>query len=242
MNIYKAQLLVGKLYSRKPEYKKKLDFAITGIEKMLEIAPKSYISLSFGKQSICLAHMVQQIDKKIPAYFLASDETWAMYNYAEVIEKVKKLMPELEINIKQTNHFFNADSWKEARDLGDKDLQNMCDRKEWDGWLWGLAKEESLARKYTCSKNNTDSHKSLFRYTDNKYRCTPIQDWGINDLAAYINEYNLPMLNIYEKYGLECRTTARITKKCRDLSGTSLMRGTSKDFRKLANTHEEITF
>lgn len=242
MNIYQSQLMAGKIYSNLPEGKRKLAYAQGGISKMLSFCPNSYISLSFGKQSICTAHMIYQQNQTVPAFFLASDETWHMYNYQEVINKFLKICP-LNLTIVQTNHFFEADSWKENRDKGDKDLQNMCNRKDWDGWFWGLAKEEGRARKLTCSKNNTDIHPTIFRYSDGKSRCTPIQDWNINDLAAYIQKYNLPMLNVYEKFGLEQRTTARITKKCRDFGSIEYLRITnSKGYRELSDSHKEITF
>jgi hypothetical protein len=51
MNIYESQLMTGSFYAKKDVRKRKLAFAIEGIEKMLDVCPKSYISLSFGKQN-----------------------------------------------------------------------------------------------------------------------------------------------------------------------------------------------
>lgn len=235
-----TELLTGKIYAKTRERKEKLDFAIAGVHALLNVCQRVYVSLSFGKQSSCLAHMVFKIKPQIPMYFLASDETWHMYNYQEVIDKFCKKWP-IDLHIVQTHHFFNTKTWKEGRDEGDQDIQKMCAREDFDGWFWGLAKEESFARKLTCSKNNTKIHPTIFRYTDNKLRGTPLQDWGIDDLAAYIYEYDIPLLNIYEKYGLKQRTTARITKKCRDFGANTLWRTTnSQGFRTLVDKHREI--
>jgi len=239
-NKLKGQLLEGMLWRKTAERKRRLAFAIEGIKEMFEVAPKSYVSLSFGKQSICIAHMVFEVAPETPMYFLASDETWHMFNYQEVIERFIEKWP-INLTIVQTHRFFDFDSWKEGRDAGDRDLQNMCRRDDWDGWFWGLSKDESRGRKITCSQNNTDIHPSIFRYADDKLRCTPIQNWDIRDLAAYLWEHDIPVLNIYEKYGLEMRTTARITKKARDLGAHTLLKDmNSLGTRILTNKHEEI--
>lgn len=237
---FNEQILLGKIYSETNHYEKKLQFAKDGIKKMLDAAPNSYISLSFGKQSNCLAHLIYQINPKIPCFFLASDETWYIYDYENVIEKFTKLC-NIDLTIVQTKNLWNSASWKESRDVGDKDLENMCDRDKWQGWFWGLSKDESKTRRRTCSIENTNIHPSIYRYKDNKLRCTPIMNWTIKDLAAYIYLHNIPLLNIYYKYGLEARTTARITKKMLNANGVGYLRATnSRGFRKIANKFDII--
>ena len=240
LNDYKKQIMAGRVYAKTQKRQKKLLFAQDGIYKLFDAVKRVYVSISFGKQSLCLAHMVYRIEPSTPMYFLASDETWEMYNYREVIDQFVDRWP-IKLNIVQTHNFWGASSWKESRDYGDKDLQKMCPRENWDGWFWGLAKDESRARKISCSKNNSGIHPSIFRYSDGKLRGTPIQDWNIDDLSAYIAEYDIPMLNIYRKFGLQQRTTARITKKARDFGSHTLIKATNLNgFRKLVNTHREI--
>jgi 3'-phosphoadenosine 5'-phosphosulfate sulfotransferase (PAPS reductase)/FAD synthetase len=240
MSPFDKQLMAGRIYARTSKRKEKLQFALEGITAMFSAASRVYVSLSFGKQSLCMAHMVFQAAPQIPMYFLASDETWHMYDYQRVIEEFTSRWP-IDLHIIQTHRFFDAESWKAGRDAGDKDLQQMCPRDEWDGWFWGLAKDESKGRKYTCSINNSGIHPTIFKYKDGKLRCTPVQNWTIDDLAAYIGEHNIPMLNIYLKYGLQQRTTARITKKARNFGSYTLLRSVnSKGRRILVDTHSEI--
>jgi len=221
MNIFEQQMKEGGIYKKLKKRKVRLEFAKEGIYEMLKISPKSYISLSFGKQSTCLAHMIYKINPDIPCYFLASAESWSMHNFKEVIEAFLKICP-IKLMIVQTDHFFRNDlkTWKENRDVGQFDLQKMCNRNDWSGWFWGLVKEESKERKITlCKQWEGQPHPTIFRYVDNKYRCCPLMNWDILDIAAYIEENNLPLLNIYKKLGLQMRTTARATK-------TAVLQGT----------------
>lgn len=238
MSKYQQQIKTGKLYAMLPAYKRALRFAQEGVAAMLALSPRSYLSVSFGKQSICLAHLIYQVAPDMPMFFLASGESWMIHNFAEVIDDLMRHTP-INLTIVQTNRLGLdiADDilgmserqpgikwvfrgweegdldWKAARDAGDKDLQEMCDRAEWDGWFWGLAKEESFGRRMTLSwKWKGQPHPSIFRYADGKYRCCPVMNWELQDIAAYVATHNLKLLSEYEEFGLEARTTARMTK------------------------------
>jgi 3'-phosphoadenosine 5'-phosphosulfate sulfotransferase (PAPS reductase)/FAD synthetase len=239
MSDFQRQLERGRLYAGLPLYQRRLASAQAGIDAMRSIAPNAYISLSFGKQSLVLAHMLQRFAPQTPAYFLASSETWLMHDYADVIDAYLQRFP-LPLTIVQTNNAgldisaavqdlqarqpaikwrFKLPgqptwTWKQSRDYGDDDLQQMVQRADFDGWYWGLAKEESRARSITLSKRwEGQPHPTIFRYTDGKYRCCPLMHWQSEDLAAYIAQHDLPMLDAYRRHGLEARTTARVTRK-----------------------------
>jgi len=217
---FKEQIMMGKLFVKSKKFTYHLLFAENGIKRMLEIAPKSYISLSFGKQSNCLAHLIYQIDKTVPMFFLASEETWDMHNYRDVVSDFRKLCPDAKLNIIQTENFYSGEhkTWKESRDAGQFDLQRMCNPDEWDGWFWGLSTDESNMRRKTLLERNPGKqyHESIYQYSSGKYRCCPIMKWDILMLAAYIWLNDIPLLDVYKKYGLTQRTTARLTKKSID--------------------------
>jgi len=242
MNDFRRQMAEGRLHLRLPAYRGRLDFAMAGIEAMLEAAPRVYVSISFGKQSLCLAHMVYMIAPATPMHFLASDETWHLYNYGEIIEQFCQRWP-INVTIHQTHRLAGASTWKAARDAGDMDLQHMCPRNDWDGWFWGLAKEESPQRKKTllAAYGQETPHPTIFRYADSKLRCCPLMHWQIIDLAAYIGRHNIPLLSIYQRFGLQQRTTARVTKKMLRNQGMALCRmSNSAGFRRLVNQFPEI--
>ena len=228
MNIFDQQIEQGKVYARLDVYKRKLEYALDGIDAMRKLAPLSYLSLSFGKQSIVLAHMLYQLDPNIPMYFLASGESFIIHNFEEVIEKFKSRW-NINLTIVYRDHVFDDESnnWQQSRDKGKGDLESMCNRDDWDGWYWGLAKDESKARRITLSKRwPMQPHPTIFKYIDGKYRCCPIMNWQLLDLAAYIATYDIPMLNQYHSMGLQSRTTARITRKAARWGGVMTIKQT----------------
>ncbi len=238
---YNEQMALGKVHAHSPLFRSRLRFAQEGIDAMRKLSPKSYVSLSFGKQSLCVAHLVYQVSPDTPMYFLASDETWMLYDYRDVIDLFCARWP-VKLTIVQTHRLAGAKSWADSRNAGDQDLQQMCNRADWDGWYWGLGKDESRARRLTTLQAYAQRtpHPSIFRYADGKHRCCPILHWGINDLAAYIATHQIPMLNIYRKFGLTQRTTARVTKKMMQNQGMALCRMTnSGGFREFVNLFPE---
>jgi len=239
---FAEQMAVGRVHARTSTFAARLEWARQGVQAMLRAAPKSYVSLSFGKQSQCVAHLVYQVAPETPMFFLASEETWGLYDYADVIEQFRARWP-IRLTVVQTHRLSGAATWKEARDVGDRDLQTMCVREEWDGWYWGLSLDESKARRMTLlnARGQETTHTSIFRYVNGQLRCCPIQRWRLDDLAAYISTHDLPMLNIYQRYGLSQRTTARITRKMVEYDGLALARATnSRGFRTFVDRFPEV--
>ncbi|MGH8018661.1 MAG: phosphoadenosine phosphosulfate reductase family protein [Opitutaceae bacterium] len=242
MNPFDQQMAIGRFHRCTPAFARALGFATAGVCALLEAAPRCYVSLSFGKQSICLAHLVWSIAPATPMHFLASEETWMLYDYERVIAEFTDRFP-IALTIHQTHRISGADTWKHARDAGDQDLQQMCPRAEWDGWFWGLATEESPMRRATllAGYGQDTPHPSIFRYRDGRLRGCPLMHWGVDDLAAYIARHDLPLLNIYRRFGLQQRTTARVTKKMLRNQGMAICRMTnSSGFRRLVNRFPEV--
>lgn len=267
VELLEYQLEAGRLRASLPVYKRRLQFALDGLDKMFERCPRVYVSLSFGKQSLVIAHMVFSIRPNTPMFFLASSESWEMHNFADVITEFLSQTP-VNLTIVQTNRLgadlsgpiidlatrcpgvlwrFTGwdrpgDSWETSRQAGKHDLQNMTQRDAWDGWIWGLAKEESRARRLTLSRKwDGQPHPSIFRYSDGKFRCCPLANWEVMDLAAYIAMHNLPLLSEYHRHGLEARTTARMTGRAAAFGGaTSLRQRDALGFNDLARMFPEL--
>lgn len=239
------QLREGRLWARLRQYKNLLRRSLDAIEQMEQIAPRSYVSISFGKQSLVVAHMLYQIKPDIPMLFLASGETWLMHNYADVIDQFTARWP-INLSITQTDHVFDGSDkdWQSSRDAGQNDLQKMGTDGDWDGWYWGLAKEESKQRRLTLSRRKgqpKELHRYIFKYKSGKYRCCPLSDWGVKDLAAYIATYDIPLLDIYHKEGLQARTTARLTRKAAEWGGLTALKHTDMTaFNKLCQRFPEL--
>jgi hypothetical protein len=58
---FAQQMDYGAIHAKLPIYQKCVDEAKAAIIAMHSIAPNSYLSLSFGKQSIILAHLLYQM-------------------------------------------------------------------------------------------------------------------------------------------------------------------------------------
>ncbi len=218
MNLLKNELQAGLIFSKTKSYKKKMENAKQDLQTFFSLCKNPYLALSWGKQSIILAHMIYQIKPDTLMLFLRSWESYLLHNFEETI----KAFP-FKINYREhfkDNVSWNTKTWQETRDMGSKDLQNMAEEcfPEWDGVVMGLSKNESFARRLTCSIKNT-KYRSVFKYKDGRYRCTPIQDWQNNDLAAYISENKITLLSTYKRTGLKGRTTARITRNNAEMNG-----------------------
>jgi 3'-phosphoadenosine 5'-phosphosulfate sulfotransferase (PAPS reductase)/FAD synthetase len=220
MNLLEKQLKAGLVYSKTNIFKKKLRITTLSLERFFTLVEKPYLALSFGKQSIVLAHIIHCIRPETPMLLLQSWETFIMHNMEEIIKKFLCRFPVKLHVLTRDNVSWNDWDWQRTRDHGEKDLQNLGNDviPDWDGVIMGLSKDESVARRITLSIGNTD-WATIFRYKNGKYRCTPIQFWNINDLAAYIAMNNLPLLDAYRQGGLETRTTARITRNNAEMNG-----------------------
>lgn len=220
MDILTKQLEYGKLYAQTHQFRNHYQITLKSLNRFFTIVKEPYLSLSFGKQSIILAHIIQSIRPQTRMLFLRSWESYYLHNYEDIICDFTKNFPINLSIVYKDNVSWNDWDWKKTRDYGQKDLQKMGDENypEWDGVIMGLSKDESVARRITCSKNNTPWH-TIFHYKDGRYRCTPIQFWDQNDLLAYIALYNIPLLNAYHWNGIQTRTTARITRNCAEMNG-----------------------
>lgn len=194
MGIYEQQLAQGKLLAMMPDHKRKVQKALADIRQMLTVCDTPYVSLSWGKQSICLMHLVYQVDQTVLGVFWRGPETHLIADFDDVIPEFCITYP-----INYHEEFCETDFKTQARQWG------IDNRK--DGVFMGLVREESKARRYTTAK--ADSH-NIYQYSNGFLRSTPLRLWSDIDIAAYVAIHNLPMLSTYRKYGFGVRTSARI--------------------------------
>ena len=164
MSTFERQMEQGRMYARLPAYGRALAYAEAGIAAMLALCPRTYVSLSFGKQSQVVAHMVYQVAPETPMRFLAGSETWIVHNFGDVIDRFLRQCP-VRLTIRQTNDAaidISVDiawlqerhpsiqweykppgdptwTWAEVRAAGQDDLPTLADRTLYDGWVWVLA-------------------------------------------------------------------------------------------------------
>lgn len=196
MGIITKQLKEGLLLSRLPQFKQKEILALDHIRIMEQASKKNYVACSWGKQSIIVAHMVSLINPDIDIVFFNGPDSELISNFKEVSNQFINDFSIINyIELQDSERHLKTSAW------------DFTFKNKYTGFYMGLAKIESKGRHYTLNKNK----RGIFQYKNNIYRCCPLADWSIMDCAAYIAKHNLPLLNIYKKYGLEYRTSAGVT-------------------------------
>lgn len=181
-------------WSKRPSHQKKVDKALADIQKALSI-DSAYVGISWGKDSIVLLHLAQQVCPGIPAISFTHPERELISNYAEV-EKVylDRFQPNL-IDL--------------AMD-GDHVPLKVNAAKLWEQYpmaLLGIRKEESQKRSITIGKYGV-IHQYESGNKKGSWRCFPLAYWTWRDVWAYIAANDLPSLNAYAD---QPKTTGRTT-------------------------------
>lgn len=216
MKTYYFELESGRIMSTMPQHKKKVAKARQDISEMISMCSSTYVSVSWGKDSTVLAHLVLSIDNNVPLVHWSSEQEKHISNFDVVRDDFLTRFGGKYIDVKDD-------------DLMSGKLRNAG--KEWslsngyDGVFIGLTKEESKARKYTLSmadKNN------IFTYTDGFRRSCPLADWTVEDITAYVAANELKMLNLYERYGMNTRTSSRIKQSGATRAGLEYLTSTQQ--------------
>lgn len=193
-----------------PQFKKKIEQAKTIIKEALAIAP-AYVAISWGKDSIVLLHLVQQIQPDILAISFGHPERNLITNYAEV--------EQLYCNCFSPN-------LTTIEIAGDHIPNKVRQVKLWETYpvaFIGLRKEESSRRRLSLCK-----YGAIHQYQSRGWRVCPLSDWKENDVWAYIVSNNLPYLQSYD-LGAK-RTTDHVSKSSkRDYQASRL-----EEFKKIA--------
>lgn len=185
------------------------------IYKMMSLCQKPYIALSFGKDSLVMLDLIYEDFPSVKCIFLKSEESYLMYNFEELIAHYKDKL-KLNLHIVETKRLTeNNGDWQKARKAGNKDFF-LDDFKGYDGVFMGLRIEESKQRRISILKKENNSiyprimqYKNGFR--ESMYRCCPIADWTAWEIGFYAQQKGLKLLDIYEQFGTQQRTTARLT-------------------------------
>lgn len=195
MGIYERQLAEGKLLAMMPEHKRKVQKSLADIEQMLAACTAPYVSLSWGKQSICLMHLVYQVDRTVPALFFREPETHIIADFDNVIAQFlsRYQIAYFDVILDEPSHQAAAAKWESANQK--------------TGVFMGFASHESKTRRYTTAKADWCN---IYQRNDGFYRSTPLRHWSDMDIAAYAALYNLPMLSIYHRFGFTARSSAGV--------------------------------
>jgi 3'-phosphoadenosine 5'-phosphosulfate sulfotransferase (PAPS reductase)/FAD synthetase len=187
------------VYAQLPKFKRKVNQALVVIREALKIGP-AYVAVSWGKDSVVMLHLCQQVQPDILAISFSHPERSMISNYEEVIDQYRQ---RFGLNL------------KDIALAGDHVPAKVEQAKLWDTWpvgFIGLRKEECDRRSMALIKYGLlHQYQSGSRSTS--WRCCPVGWFGWRDIWAYICANNLPYLSIYDQLSRDRgRTTDHLSK------------------------------
>lgn len=195
MSLFETQIAQGRILSRLPFWKQKEKAAAEDILAAAKLGA-GYLSLSWGKQSTCLAHMIHITAPEIRCVFWKNPISGVINDFDHVRDEFLSRWPVRYVEFPE----------------GDTDLKGNGPRYMEENGLtvvyMGLASYESRVRKITLGRA---WRHNIFRYRSGRYRCCPLKDWTDMDIAAYIAKHDIPVLSSYSRFGLQTRTSAGLT-------------------------------
>lgn len=203
------------VYAKLNKHKDLIRRTQSNIEEMLKISKTPYIAFSCGKDSSVLADMVLRIDNTVPLRFVSSGETRIIHNVDDVmdffIKKYNAKIQEIKFDRVFSEEWKNA-TFDEQRKAGKRDIQSL-DNSDYDGVFMGLRAEESRHRQISLAMHQTEGlPRNMYKYAKRDfYRMCPLNLWRTEDVGAYIVSNQIDVLDWYNTYGFDSRTTARIT-------------------------------
>lgn len=162
----------------------KIEKAKTLIEEQLNKHPKHCISLSFGKDSVVLAHLALQVRPNIPMVgILSNTEFEDTYSYRDQLVK--------DWNINYIEHTFENDPEGDlnecCRDLKVETFKEAL--KNYDMWFSGIRLDEGFTR-------------NDFKHIEERgglVKVNPILDFTEKDIWRYIALNEIKVNPIYRK-------------------------------------------
>lgn len=219
MSGYREQIERGRVLALLPQHRNKVDEARLDIFVLNWHCNRPYVSVSWGKDSIVLAHLALSVDPYLTLVHWGGEQERHIANFSQVRDDFLR-------------RFGQDCRYIEVIDDGLMDGKLAVNGRKWshangfDGVLMGLTAEESRARRFALGR--ADAH-NIYTYTDGMKRCCPLARWTVDDITAYVADHELKMLNLYERYGMQIRTSSRIKRSGHTRQGLEYCTSTAQE-------------
>ncbi|UEX90329.1 phosphoadenylyl-sulfate reductase [Staphylococcus ratti] len=154
---------------------------------------------SFGAESMVLIHLISQVKPDAQLVFLDTDlhfqETY------ELIERVKRRYPKLQIEMKKPDLSLRAQSHQYQPELWRHDPNLCCYIRKIKpledvlngavAWISGLRRAQSESRAHTQFINQDERFKSI--------KVCPLIYWTEDDVWNYIHSHHLPYNTLHDE-------------------------------------------
>lgn len=195
---------LGNIHKDTRLFKRNLDRAINIALSALKIAKNPCVNISAGKDSIAMLAVVSEaaikINKSFKAWIHISDAS-----YPETIETAKKAceLCDVELLISESPiSAFSIDFSNEVKKFGKEgvffsEIKKNIETNNFDVVFIGNRMHESKRRLKACLGNGAIYNTTV---PTKHICCTPIMFYKLEDVAATIQYFNLPLHPIYEKW------------------------------------------
>lgn len=172
-------------YAQLPAFKRKVERSLAVIKEALAIGP-AYVAVSWGKDSVVMLHLCQQVQPDILAVFLGHSEQDLISNFSEVAE--------LYCSKWSTNYLPIHLSREEELIYDPQKIRKTMASIKLPVAFVGVRAEESINRRRSLKRYGAIHQ---YKHTG-KTRCFPLAYWGWEDVWGYICSNDLPYLSAYD--------------------------------------------
>lgn len=186
-------------------FKKKVEEAKNVIDKFLQMGLKVYGSVSGGKDSTAMLHLINSVNSDIT--FMTEKDDMDFPNEREYIDTLVQkynlemdiISPSISLWEEVKNIEFTEDIHSRGTSFSDRNFYGIIEQykkiKGFEGVFLGLRTQESKGRKANFQKNGFIYHNK----TSNDFICQPIANFTATDVFAYLVSNDIPILDVYFK-------------------------------------------
>lgn len=190
LSLWREYEFADRIHGKRPALQRKIDRSLNAIREFISRGP-CYCGVSWGKDSVVVAHLVRSIDESIPLVHLRPS------NHNPDCELVRDAFAPAEPYCEIAIDYSHID-----RTLSDLEQDRLSDiewRAGWrtavsmfgDHYLSGVRADESKARKLRCARWGESSLNA----------CAPLAWWTTQDVFGYLAANNLPVHPAYACLG-----------------------------------------
>lgn len=191
------------IHSKSRSFQKKVDEALGIIEEFVSIGSKNYCTLSGGKDSSVLTHLVSSIDNSIPVLSEKDDldfpgEVKFVSEFCSLCDvNLHIVTPDVLLFDLLVNYDFTDDLHSQGTRFSEKYfyglLRSFKCSGNYKGVFLGLRSEESKGRRINGKINGPIYYNKRWK----QLVCQPLINWSGKDVFAYLFSNSLPILPIY---------------------------------------------
>lgn len=206
------ETMVYSLHAKLDAHRRQMARSLDVMRRGLDAMGKPYISMSFGKDSLVMAHLIWTHHPEIPMLYVNCGEYDEWPDTARVRREFLALFPGCDFtelsgpsvwSFYQRVGFYVQDeettpqarqAQREYSDSLGKVLGGEARRRGFDGAFIGLRRDESYNRERLFRMRGN----LYYAETRGEWACCPLERWTGRDVWAYIVAHDLPYNELYD--------------------------------------------